>query len=60
MGNVHLCDYIICSPSWSDERCVRCIHEQYENLIEETDVYDYSDDYFYSDDEEDFYPTDFY
>lgn len=57
--NVCLCNDI-CSPSWDDDLCLRCIHQQYENLIEETDVYNYSDDYLYSEDEEEYYPTDFY
>ena len=50
MGNVRLCDALQpCCPSFSDDLCVRCVKEQYDNLIDEIDdcecldFYDFDD-----------------
>ena len=50
MMNVRLCDSIICQPSWSDELCVRCVKEQFDNLIDEINDCEPLDYYYLVDD----------
>lgn len=53
MKNIRLCDAVPpCVPSASDPLCARCVLEQYVNLIDEIDDYDYYDDFFIDEDYE--------